>query len=139
MGGCVEDQQAPSRSAVVCVRASFRLSCQSRALGVGANEDGPRSGLSSGAAAAEDSYRFAAFSHEFRNLRKSSRVSLSAACCARAAHSAAFCRQYPIFSRMVVSAASAAARLEVPVGAWRPNSPDAQLPQIPSRALSSSE
>jgi hypothetical protein len=31
-------------------------------------------------------------------------VSLSAASCARAAHSAAFCRQYPIFSCMTVSA-----------------------------------
>ena len=84
------------------VRASFRLSCQSRALGVGANEDGPRSGLSSGAAAAEDSYRLAALSHESRNLTKSSRVSLSVASCARAAHSAAFCRQYPIFCHMTV-------------------------------------
>jgi hypothetical protein len=69
----------------------------------GANEDGRRSGLSSGAAAADDSYRFAALSHESRNLRKSSRVSLSAASCARAAHSAACCRQYPIFSCMAVS------------------------------------
>src|SRR5262249_1389544 len=32
----VEDQQAPSRSAVVSVRASFLLSRQSRALGAGA-------------------------------------------------------------------------------------------------------
>ena len=109
MGGCVEDQQAPSRSAVVSVRASFPLSCQSRALGVGANDDGRRSGLSSRAAGAEDSYRFAALSHEFRNLRKSSRVSLSAASSARAAHSAAFCRQYPIFSCMMVSALEPAA------------------------------
>jgi len=60
--------------------------------------------LRTGAAVGEDSYRLAALSHESRNLRKSSRVSLSVASCARAAHSAAFCRQYPIFSRMVVSA-----------------------------------
>src|SRR5215471_20868093 len=91
------DQPAPSRSAVVSVRASFGLSRQSRTLGAGANEDGGRSVVSP-AAAAEDSYRLAALSHESRNLRKSARVSLSVASCARAAHSAAFCRQYPIFS-----------------------------------------
>src|SRR5262249_12637883 len=90
------DRAARSGSAVVSVRASFGRSRQSRVLSSGANEDGRRSGLSSGAAEVEDSYRFAAFSHEFRNLRKSSRVSLSAASCARAAHSAAFCLQYPI-------------------------------------------
>ena len=44
MGGCVEDQPAPSRSAVVSVRASFGLSRQSRArqsraLGMGASGD----------------------------------------------------------------------------------------------------
>jgi hypothetical protein len=36
-------------------------------------------------------------------------VSLSAASCARAAHSAAFCRQYPIFSCITVSALEPAA------------------------------
>src|SRR5215467_10802572 len=95
------DQPAPSRSAVVSVRASFGLSRQSRALGAGANEDGGRSVVSP-AAAAEDSYRLAALSHESRNLRKSARVSLSVASCARAAHSAAFCRQYPMFCHMTV-------------------------------------
>src|SRR5262249_43492223 len=94
------DQPAPSRSAVVSVRASFGLSRQSWALGAGANEDGGPSVVSP--AAAEDSYRLAALSHESRNLRKSSRVSLSVASCARAAHSAAFCRQYPIFCHMTV-------------------------------------
>src|SRR5262245_65128473 len=96
------DQPAPSRSAVVSVRASFGLSRQSRALGAGANEDGRRSVVSPAAAAAEDSYRLAALSHESRNLRKSSRVSLSVASCARAAHSAAFCRPYPLFCHMSV-------------------------------------
>src|SRR5262249_30539272 len=96
------DQPAPSRSAVVSVRASFGLSRQSRALGADANEDGGRSVGSPAAAAAEDSYRLAALSHESRNLRKSARVSLSVASCARAAHSAAFCRQYPIFCHMTV-------------------------------------
>ena len=96
------DQPAPSRSAVVSVRASFGLSRQSRALGAGADEDGGRSVVSPAAAAAEDSYRLAALSHESRNLRKSSRVSLSVASCARAAHSDAFCRQYPIFCHMTV-------------------------------------
>jgi hypothetical protein len=99
----IEDQAAPSRSAVVSVRASFGRERQSGLLGSGANEDGRRSGLSSGAVAAEDSYRFAALSHESRNLRKSARVSLSVASSARAAHSDAFCRQYPIFSCMAVS------------------------------------
>ena len=100
----IEDQDAPSRSAVVSVRASFGCERQSCVLGSGANEDGRRSGPSSGAFAAEDSYRFAALSQESRNLKKSARISLSVACSARAAHSAAFCRQYPIFSRMTVSA-----------------------------------
>src|SRR5499427_1727827 len=50
-----------SRAAVVSVRASFGLSRQSRARGVGAN-DGWRSALSSAAAADADSYRFAALS-----------------------------------------------------------------------------
>src|SRR5262249_14083509 len=99
----VQDQAAPSRSAVVSVRASFGLSRQSRVPGARVNDDGPRSAVSPAAVAGKDSYRFAALSHEFRNLRKSSRVSLSVACSARAAHSAAFCRQYPIFSRMTVS------------------------------------
>src|SRR5262249_57381108 len=97
-----ETRPPRSRSAVVSVRASFGLSRQSRALGAGANEDRGRSVVSPAAAAAEDSYRLAALSHESRNLRKSSRVSLSVASCARAAHSAAFCRQYPIFCRMTV-------------------------------------
>src|SRR5262245_18657349 len=109
----VQDQPPPSRSAVVSVRASFGLSRQSRARGVDAN-DGWRSALSSAAAADADSYRFAALSHESRNLRKSARVSLSAASCARAAHSAAFCRQYPIFSLMTVSPFGARCALELP-------------------------
>ena len=99
----IEDQDAPSRSAVVSVRASFGRERQSCVLGSGANEGGRRCGISPGAAGAEDSYRSAALSHEFRNLRKSSRVSLSTASCARAAHSAAFCLQYPIFSCMMLS------------------------------------
>src|SRR5215813_2031881 len=107
------DQAPPSRSAVVSVRASFGLSRQSRARGVGAN-DGWRSALSSAAAADADSYRFAALSHESRNLRKSARVSLSAASCARAAHSAAFCRQYPIFCHMTLSPFGARCALELP-------------------------
>src|SRR5262249_40912555 len=41
-------------------------------------------------------------SHESRNLRKSARGSLSAASCARAAHSGAFCRQLPILCPMTV-------------------------------------
>jgi len=97
----VEDQQAPSRSAVVSIRASLGRQRHSRAPGSGA-DDGWRSAVSPGAAAGNDSYRLAALSHESRNLRKSWRVSLSAACSARAAHSAAFCRQYPIFSHMTV-------------------------------------
>src|SRR5262249_40895991 len=128
------DQAAPSRSAVVSVRASFGRSRQSRALSSGVNEDGRRSGLSSGAAAPEDSYRFAAFSHEFRNLRKSSRVSLSAASCARAAHSAAFCLQYPIFSCMTVSALEPAA---LSISRQEPSSAKARRPQLPRSALSS--
>src|SRR5262249_61858301 len=107
------DRPARSRSAVVSVRASFGLSRQSRARGVGA-KDGWRSALSSAAAADADSYRLAALSHESRNFRKSARVSLSAASCARAAHSAALCRQYPIFSCIMVSAPPAALRLELP-------------------------
>src|SRR5262245_24030894 len=99
----VQDQAAPSRSAVVSVRASFGRSRQSQALGLGKDDDDWRSPVSLGAAAGEDSYRFAALNHESRNLRKSSRVSLSVASCARAAHSAAFCRQYPIFCHMTVS------------------------------------
>jgi hypothetical protein len=87
----------------VSVRASFGRERQSWVLGSGGNEDGRRAGLSSGAVAAEDSYRFAALSQESRNLTKSARVSLSVASSARAAHSAAFCRQYPIFSCMAVS------------------------------------
>src|SRR5262247_1167231 len=106
------DQPAPSRSAVVSVRASFGLSRQSRALGAGANEDGGHSVVSP--AAAEDSYRLAALSHESRNLRKSARVSLSVASCARAAHSAAFCRQYPIFCHMTVPPLEPAARSNSP-------------------------
>ena len=93
----VLDQAAPSRSAVVSVRASFGRQRQSCVLGSGVSGDGRHCGVWSGAGAGEDSYRFAALSHESRNLRKSARVSLSAASCARAAHSAAFCRQYPIF------------------------------------------
>src|SRR5262245_47663899 len=100
----VQDQAPPSRSAVVSVRASFGRQRQSRVLGSGVNGGGRHCGVWSEAAAGRDSYRFAALSHEFRNLRKSVRVSLSAACSARAAHSAAFCRQYPIFSCMMVSA-----------------------------------
>src|SRR5262245_45618489 len=107
------DQAPPSRSAVVSVRASFGLSRQSRARGVGAN-DGWRSALSSVPAADADSYRLAALSHESRNLRKSARVSLSAASCARAAHSAAFCRQYPIFCHMTLSPFGARWALELP-------------------------
>ena len=110
----MENQPAPSRSAVVSVRASFGLSRQSRALGAGANEDGGHSVVSPAAAAAEDSYRLAALSHESRNLRKSSRVSLSVASCARAAHSAAFCRQYPIFCHMTVPPSEPAARSNSP-------------------------
>jgi hypothetical protein len=83
-------------------------------LGSGVNDDDFRSAVSPAAVAGKDSYRLAALSHESRNLRKSARVSLSAASCARAAHSAAFCRQYPIFSCMMVSAPSAALRLELP-------------------------
>jgi hypothetical protein len=71
-------------------------------LGSGVSGDGRHCGVWSGAGAGEDSYRFAALSHESRNLRKSARVSLSAASCARAAHSAAFCRKYPIFCHMTV-------------------------------------
>src|SRR5262249_49249312 len=78
----------------------------------GANEDGGHSVVSP--AAAEDSYRLAALSHESRNLRKSARVSLSVASCARAAHSAAFCRQYPIFCHMTVPPLEPAARSNSP-------------------------
>src|SRR6516225_8087790 len=113
----VQAQAPPSRSAVVSVRASFGRSCQSRVLSSGANEDGRCCGLSSGVTAVEDSYRFAAFSHEFRNLRKSSRVSLSAASCARAAHSAAFWRQYPIFSCMTFPPRSRLRSRSPPAGA----------------------
>src|SRR5262249_44994373 len=109
-----ETRPPRSRSAVVSVRASFGLSRQSRALGAGANEDRGRSVVSPAAAAAEDSYRLAALSHESRNLRKSSRVSLSVASCARAAHSAAFCRQYPIFCHMTVPPLEPAARSNSP-------------------------
>ena len=130
----MQAQAAPSRSAVVSVRASFGRSCQSRALSSGANEDGHRSGLSSGAAAAEDSYRFAAFNHEFRNLRKSSRVSLSVASCARAAHSAAFCLQYPIFSCMAVSALEPAA---LSISRQAPSSAKARRFELPRSALGS--
>jgi hypothetical protein len=70
---------------------------QSCALRSGANDAGRGCAASLGD---RESYRFAARSQEFRNLMKSSRVSLSVASCARAAHSAAFCRQYPIFSCM---------------------------------------
>ena len=97
----VEDQQAPSRSAVVSIRASLGRQRHWRAPGSGPNE-GWRSAVSPGAVEGRDSYRCAALSHESRNLRKSARVSLSAASCARAAHSAAFCRQYSIFCHMTV-------------------------------------
>jgi hypothetical protein len=63
-------------------------------------------------------------------------VSLSVASCARAAHSAAFCRQYPIFCHMTVSPFGV--RLP-PAGAWRANSPNAPSPQVLRRALGSSE
>src|SRR5262249_58876123 len=62
-------------------------------------------------------------SHESRNLRKSARVSLSAASCARAAHSAAFCRQYPIFCHMTVPPLEPAA---FSISASRTNSPNAR-------------
>src|SRR5262245_23407035 len=133
------DQPAPSRSAVVSVRASFGLSRQSRTLGAGANEGGGRSVVSPAAAVAEDSYRLAALSHESRNLRKSSRVSLSVASCARAAHSAAFCRQYPIFCHMTVPPLEPAARPSSPARSLE--NEFAACPSMLSReeALSSSE
>src|SRR5215831_9761657 len=135
----VQDQPPPSRSAVVSVRASFGLSRQSRARGVDAN-DGWRSALSSAAAADADSYRFAALSHESRNLRKSARVSLSVASCARAAHSAAFCRQYPIFCHMTLSPFGARLGSRAsPLEAWRANSPNAPSSQVRRGALGSSE
>src|SRR5215471_17880122 len=80
------------------------------------------------------SYRFAAFSHEFRNLRKSSRVSLSAASCARAAHSAAFCLQYPVFSCMTVSALELAA---LSISRQEPSSAKARRFQLPRTASGS--
>src|SRR5262249_22408140 len=113
----VQDQAPPSRSAVVSVRASFGRQRQSRVLGSGVNGGGRHCGVWSEAAAGRDSYRFAALSHEFRNLRKSVRVSLSAACSARAAHSAAFFRQYPIFSCIAaldLSSLCAASRRPMP-------------------------
>jgi hypothetical protein len=85
-------------------------------LGSDLNEDGCTSAVLPGPGAGKDSYRFAALSHESRNLRKSARVSLSAASSARDAHSAAFCRQYPIFSCMTVSTPSTALCAQAPGG-----------------------
>jgi hypothetical protein len=95
-----QDQAAPSRSAGIIAGASVGRARHVAVPSSGASEGGRRSAVSLAGAGHEDSYRLAALIQELRNLTKSSRVSLSAASSARAAHSAAFCQQYPICSCM---------------------------------------